>query len=170
MEISNLVTETLSSTEIVMSNTSAVDTVPWTESRWARGRMEILRNLYATSTFASDDDCPFDALIVGLGRISLSVLHDPSDPVFQEGFNVADKLETFLIKNQKMSQPLPQPSQPLPPAALSLPPPASAETAGPATAKAIGPATAQAKAAKPPNPHVAALLPTGASNGFFELR
>ena len=130
MEIWNLVTENLTKNSSLMSadwNSSAVesvDSVPWSESRWARGKITILRNLHVSSTFASDTDCTFDEVITPLRQILLPSDHGPLHPVFKQGMAVAAELEKFLLENQSY-QTQTQQSLPLQPAAFS-------EAAGPA--------------------------------------
>jgi hypothetical protein len=50
-------------------------TVPWHESPWAKQSMAKLRRLYANSTFAIDNESPFELMILSLRHVSVPVLH-----------------------------------------------------------------------------------------------
>ena len=70
MEISNLVAENLSFSALTANfstmSAGSNDHIPWSDSKFARGKIGSLRNLYATSTLASDNDCSFEDTIASL--------------------------------------------------------------------------------------------------------
>ena len=70
--------------------------------RGLRGERSALcekKNLYATSTLASDNDCPFEDTIASLLLMLLPSGHDPSHAVFQQGYTAATTIENYLLLN-----------------------------------------------------------------------
>jgi hypothetical protein len=94
MEISNLLL-TENSSDIMAANLD--QTLPWHDSPWAKQSMAKLRRLYENSTFAVDDETPFELMILPLRQISVPAFHSPIHSEFQRGLQAASALEKFLL-------------------------------------------------------------------------
>jgi hypothetical protein len=82
-------------------SSTAVRTESWTVCRWARPQIKTLRDLYESSFFCDDVDCPFDDILMPLRDIIVPVPTYPTHPDFIRGIKEAETIRITLLSFQK---------------------------------------------------------------------